>query len=156
MRTAEVTVAYIRRVHRSPGLAAAASLLTATSAVLLAGCSSPKHATPSTPTKTTSVQTTESTAPVEIGISPGGVTTSLSAPASSTEEEYYQACHCARLWMNGQPGDPRAQIEPYLKMIQASPTGQNGTWHIPWSQLPLERQAAIIVAVQGAANAACD
>ena len=93
---------------------------------------------------------------MQVGISPGGVTTSLSAPASSTEEEFYQACHWARLWMADQPGDPHAQVEPYLAMVQASPTGENGSWHTPWSQLTPERQAGLIVAVKSAADGLCD
>jgi hypothetical protein len=84
------------------------------------------------------------------------VTTSLSAPASSTEEEFYQACHWARVWMTAQPGDPRTQIERYLAMVQASPSGENGTWHTPWKQLPPERQAAVLVAVTAAADGNCD
>jgi hypothetical protein len=124
---------------------------------MMAGCSSskPGPATSGAPA-TTTANAAPSTAPVEIGISPGGVTTSLSAPASSTEEEYYQACHWARLWMNGRPGDPHTQIEPYLAVVQASPSGDNGTWHTPWAKLTPERQAAIITAVTAAADAACD
>ena len=96
------------------------------------------------------------TGPVQVGISPGGVTTSVDAPASSTEEEYYQACHWAREWMKDKPGDPRAQIEPYLAMVQASQNGENGTWNMPWAKLPPQRQAGVIVAVQAAAEAGCD
>ena len=40
------------------------------------------------------------------GISPGGVTTSVSAAAESTEDEYFQACRAAREWMEQQSGDP--------------------------------------------------
>jgi hypothetical protein len=84
------------------------------------------------------------------------VTTSLSALAGSTEEEFYQACHWARVWMSGQPGDPHTLIEPYLAMVQASSSGENGSWHTPWRQLPPERQAGLIVAVKAAADAGCD
>jgi hypothetical protein len=127
--------------------------------VTLAGCSSQKAAEPtkSSPTvATTTVEAPASTAPVEIGLSPGGVTTSLSAPSSSTEEEYYQACHWARVWMSERAGDPHAQIEPYLAMIQASAAGEKGSWGQPWAQLPPERQAAIIVAATAAADGGCD
>jgi hypothetical protein len=89
-------------------------------------------------------------------VSPGGVTTSLSAPSSSTEDEYYQACHWARIWITEQGGDPHAQIEPYLAMIQASKTGEKGSWDTTWAQLPVERQAGLIVAVTAAADAGCD
>ena len=122
---------------------------------MVAGCSSEKHATPS-PTSGTTAQGAPSTAPVEIGISPGGVTTSMNVPASSTEEEYYQACHWARVWMTEKGGDPHSQLEPYLAMVQASQTGENGTWHTPWPQLSQERQAGVIVAAQAAADAGCD
>jgi Putative lipoprotein LpqV len=120
--------------------------------VALAGCSSPHQPAPSS---SRSPAGAASAAP-QIGISPGGVTTSLSAPASSTEEEFYQACHWARLWMADKPGDPHAQIEPYLAMVQASPTGENGTWQTPWSQLTPERQSGVIVAVTEAADGMCD
>ncbi|HUO41063.1 MAG TPA: lipoprotein LpqV [Mycobacterium sp.] len=119
------------------------------SALALSGCSSAKPAGPSTSAK-------QSASPVQIGVSPGGVTTSLSAPADSTEEEYYQACHWARVWMSGQPGDPHTLFEPYLAMVQKSPMGENGTWHTPWAKLTPERQAAVIVAARAAADAGCD
>jgi hypothetical protein len=123
-------------------------------AMALVGCSSSHEATPSSSSSTSA--TAAAAAPGEVGISPGGVTTSLSAPASSTEEEFYQACHWARLWMADKPGGPHAQVEPYLAMVQASPTGENGTWHTPWAQLSPERQSGVIVAVTSAADGLCD
>lgn len=141
---------YIGGVLRYPGRVAAAGLLIATSLMTLMACSSKKQATPSTTSEATS------SAPVEIALSPGGVTTSMSVPASSTEEEYYQACHWARVWMTEQGGDPHALIEPYLGMIQKSPTGEQGSWNTPWAQLSKERQAGLIIAVQSAADAGCD
>jgi hypothetical protein len=143
----------VRRYPR-PRLRLRAPLWLLVAVCLLGGCSSPKEVAPS-PTVTTTAAGTPPT-PVQIGVSPSGVTTSLSAPASSTEEEYYQACHWARVWMSGRPGDPHAQIEPYLAMIQKSATGENGSWHTPWTKLPPERQAAIIVAAQAAADGGCD
>lgn len=116
----------------------------------LAGCSSSHQPAPS------SSPNPAAAAPGQVWISPGGVTTSLSAPASSTETEFYQACHWARLWMADKPGDPHAQVEPYLAMVQASPTGENGTWRTPWSQLTPERQSGVIVAVTEAADGMCD
>lgn len=94
--------------------------------------------------------------PAQVEVSPGGVTTVVNAPASSTEEEYYQACHWAREWMKDKPGDPLAQIEPYLAMVQASATGENGTWNTPWAQLTPQRQAGVIVAAKAAAEDGCD
>jgi hypothetical protein len=41
-------------------------------------------------------------------------------------------------------------------MVQASPTGENGTWHTPWAQLTPERQSGVIVAVTSAADGFCD
>ena len=118
-------------------------------ALVLAGCSSGKQPGPSS-------STSQAEGPVQVGVSPGGVTTSISAPAGSTEEEYYQACHWARVWMTGQKGDPHTLIEPYLAMVQKSPNGENGTWHTPWVKLSPERQAGVIVAAQAAADGGCD
>ena len=120
----------------------------------LAGCSSPDE--PSNQAEPKSPPAAAPTAPGDLGISPNGVTTSVNAPASSTEEEYYQACHSAREWMKDKPGDPRAQVEPYLAMVQASATGENGTWNTPWTQLSPQRQAGVIVAAEAAAEAGCD
>jgi Putative lipoprotein LpqV len=120
---------------------------------MLAGCSSEK---PNEQAAKPTASGATSTGPLQAGISPGGVTTSLSAPASSTEEEYYQACHWARVWMGERGGDPHAQIEPYLAMIQSSKTGEKGSWNIPWPQLPAERQSGLIVAVTAAADGGCD
>lgn len=86
---------------------------------------------------------------------PAGVTTRVDAPAESTEEEYYQACHATRLWMDAQPGSGESLIEPYLAVVQASPSGVAGSWHIRWAALTPARQAAVIVAARAAANAEC-
>jgi len=139
------------RCPRGPltGLSTSAAL-----ALVLIGCSAPHHGTPSSSSST--APAAQAPAPVQVGVSPGGVTTSLSAPASSTEEEFYQACHWARLWMADKPGDPHAQVEPYLAMVQASPAGENGSWHTPWSRLSPERQSGLIVAVTSAADGICD
>lgn len=90
-----------------------------------------------------------------IGLSPGGVTTRVDAPAHSTEEEYYQACHAAKVWMDGQPETGAPLFEPYLAMVQASPSGTAGSWNAPWSKLTPARQAAVIVAARAAANDEC-
>ena len=130
----------------------------AASALVLAGCSSGKQAAPSSTPKpsTSTAEAAGPTGPVQVGVSPGGVTTSISAPAGDTEDEYFQACHWARVWMSGQQGDPHTLVEPYLAMVQKSPTGENGTWHIPWAKLTPERQAGVIVAAQAAADGGCD
>lgn len=90
-----------------------------------------------------------------IGISPNGVTTKVDVPADSTEEEYFQACHAAKLWMETQSNTGLALIEPYLAMVQASASGVAGTWNIPWADLGAARQAAVIVAAEAAANNEC-
>jgi Putative lipoprotein LpqV len=140
-------------VRARPGLVVVSAL--AALALALAGCSSGKKPGPSTPSISSS-QAAGPTGPVQVGVSPGGVTTSISAPAGDTEEQYYLACHWARVWMSGQHGDPHTLIEPYLAMVQKSPTGESGTWNIPWAKLSPERQAGVIVAAQAAADGGCD
>jgi Putative lipoprotein LpqV len=125
--------------------------------VAIAGCSSGGEGGPTSaqPTTTTSSET-HTPAPGAIEVSPDGVTTAIGAPAESTETEYFQACLAAKTWMDQQGGDPKSQIEPYLKMLQASdaPIGP-GTYDTPWPQLSPARQAAVIVAAQAAADALC-
>src|ERR1700724_1125781 len=125
------------RCCRGPlaGLSTGAAL-----AMVLIGCSSSHPVTPSSSSSSTATAA-EAPGPVQVGISPGGVTTSLSAPASSTEEEFYQACHWARLWMADKPGDPHAQVEPYLAMGQASAKCEDGRWKTPRAQQTPERHA---------------
>ena len=76
-------------------------------------------------------------------------------PADSTEDDYFQACRAAKAWMEQQGGDPKAQIEPYLKMVQSAEFVGPGTFHVPWSQLSPGQQSAVIVAVQAGADALC-
>ena len=93
--------------------------------------------------------------PGVVGLSPAGVTTRVDVPADSTEEEYFQACHAAKAWMEAQPGTGGSLFEPYLAMIQASQSGTAGTWNARWSDLTPARQAAVITAARAAANAEC-
>lgn len=93
--------------------------------------------------------------PGSVGLSPAGVTTRVDVPANSTEEEYYQACHAAQEWMDAQPKTGASLFEPYLSMIQASPSGTAGSWNAPWSTLTAARQAAVIVAARAAAANEC-
>jgi hypothetical protein len=94
--------------------------------------------------------------PGAVGLSPAGVTTRIDVPADSTEEEYFQACHAAKVWMDAQPRTAGASLlEPYLAMIQASPTGTAGTWNARWSDLTLARQAAVLTAARAAAGDEC-
>ena len=134
----------------------AASLILAT-----AGCSSGTEtgatSTPAvTPTTTTEAGSEIHTpAPGAVEVSPGGVTTGVGAPAESTEDEYFQACLAARTWIEQQGGDPKAQIEPYLKTLQSTDEPGPSTFGTPWSQLSPRRQAAVIVAVQAGADHLC-
>jgi hypothetical protein len=93
--------------------------------------------------------------PGAVAVSPAGVTTKISVPARSTEDEYFQACHAAKVWMQGRPPDRQALIEAYLAAVQAPGAVGPGTWNTPWAALPLARQAAVIVAAQAAANDEC-
>jgi Putative lipoprotein LpqV len=128
-------------------------------AIALAGCSSgTEGGTTSTPAATPTTPTSPEThtpAPGAVEVSADGVTTAVGAPAESTEEEYFQACQAAKAWMDQQGGDPKTQIEPYLKTVQSSDGPGPGTFGSPWSQLAPGRQAAVIVAVQAAADALC-
>jgi hypothetical protein len=123
------------------------------------GCSSGNDGEPATPTApatTTSARSeTPTAAPGDVAVSPGGVTTAVGAPADSTEDEYFKACQAAREWMQQQGGDSKSQLEPYLRSVQASDAPGPGTFDTPWSHLPPQRQAAVIVAAQAAAAALC-
>lgn len=89
------------------------------------------------------------------GVSPSGVTTRIEAPAQSTEDEYFQACHAAKTWMRDRPGDPQTLVEAYLASVQIPQYTGAGTWNVPWAQLSPARQAAVIVAARAAAADEC-
>jgi hypothetical protein len=89
-------------------------------------------------------------------LSPGGVTTRVDALAESTEEEYFHACHAARLWMADRQDDPQALVEPYLASVQEpGVTPGPGTFNTPWANLAPGRQAEVIVAARAAAGDEC-
>lgn len=96
-----------------------------------------------------------STPPGAVGLSPAGVTTRVDVPAESTEEQYYQACHAAKVWMDAQPKTGQSLFETYLAMVQASPSGTAGSWNARWAELTPARQAAVIAAARAAANDEC-
>jgi hypothetical protein len=121
----------------------------------LAGCSHGGDAGRTTSSPARPPSATNSLPSGAIGVSPGGVTTRVDAPAESTEEEYFQACHAAKVWMDAQGGAAEAQIEPYLAMVQSSGAGFAGSWNKRWSELGPERQAAVIVAAQAAGRGEC-
>lgn len=84
------------------------------------------------------------------------MTTRVDVPAESTEEEYYQACHAAKVWMEAQPKTGgQSLLEPYLAMVQASPSGTPGSWNARWAELTPARQAAVITAARAAAGDEC-
>ncbi|WP_264060965.1 lipoprotein LpqV [Mycobacterium montefiorense] len=93
--------------------------------------------------------------PGAVGLSPAGVTTRVDVPADSTEEEYYQACHAAKVWMDARPKTGESQFEPYLAMVQTSSSGTAGSWNARWVDLAPARQAAVITAARAAANDEC-
>jgi hypothetical protein len=132
-------------------------MMAAMSAV--AGCSAGAHkaapnsiAPPGLPGTKQAVATQP---PGVVAVSPAGVTTKINVPARSTEEEYFQACHAATVWMQGRQGDRQALIEAYLAAVQAPGAHEAGTWNTPWAVLPLARQAAVIVASRAAADDEC-
>jgi len=89
------------------------------------------------------------------GLSPTGVTTGIEVPANSTEEQYFQACRAAKVWMDAQSRTGAALFEPHLAMLQGAPSGTEGTWNAPWATLSPARQAAVIVAAGAAATDDC-
>jgi Putative lipoprotein LpqV len=133
----------------------AAAVVTA----IASGCSStPEPAPTSTaaPAPTSSERTSPApVAPGDVGVSEGGVTTAVGAPADSTEDDYFQACRAARTWMDQHGGDPANQIEPYLKQLQSADSVGPGAFDKRWVDLTPEQQSAVIVAVQAAADALC-
>jgi hypothetical protein len=52
-------------------------------------------------------------------------------------------------------GDLKTQFEPYLAELQKSDSAGVGTFNKPWSQLPPNRQAAVIVAAEAASDDLC-
>ena len=124
------------------------------------GCSSGTDSQPATSSTqsatTTATSETPTAAPGDVAVSPGGVTTAVGAPADSTEDEYFKACRAAHEWMQQQGGDAKTQLEPYLRSVQSTDSSGPGTFGTPWSHLPPQRQAAVIVAAQAASDALCD
>jgi hypothetical protein len=130
------------------------ALLAAASA--MTGCSAPGPKAPTeSRTPSSGVTTAAAAGPGVVAISPAGVTTKINVPSYSTEEEYFQACHAAKTWMLGHPGDRAGLVERYLAAVQTPGIVGAGTWNIAWAALPLPRQAGVIVAAKAAANDEC-
>ena len=125
-------------------------------ATAMTGCSAdrPKPPTAAT-TPSSAVKTEAAAAPGVVAVSPAGVTTKINVPSYSTEEEYFQACHAAKTWMLGHPGDRAGLVERYLAAVQTPGVVGAGTWNIAWAALTLPRQAGVIVAAKAAANDEC-
>jgi hypothetical protein len=134
------------------------TVVVATGLSVVTGCSHGAHngTTTSSSARPSGIPVGPTSAPPgAIGLSPTGVTTRVDVPADSTEEEYYQACHAARVWMDAQPKTDQSLFEPYLAMVQASQSGTAGSWNTRWAELMPARQAALITAARAAANDEC-
>ncbi|MFL6083999.1 MAG: lipoprotein LpqV [Mycobacterium sp.] len=135
------------------------ALCTALLALTVAGCSSNEQKSTPPPTTSTSELPplpAEPAQPGAVGVSPGGVTTKVDVPADATESQYGQACHAAKVWMDGQQADPQTLVEPYLKMVQAPDFTGPGNFNTPWANLTPAQQAGAIMAVTAAANGECE
>jgi hypothetical protein len=125
-------------------------------ASVMTGCSAADTSAPTASTTPPSMVTTvAAAAPGVVAISPAGVTTKINVPSYSTEEQYFQACHAAKTWMQGHPGARTGLVESYLAAVQTPGVVGAGTWNIAWAALPLPRQAGVIVAAKAAANDEC-
>lgn len=134
------------------------AVVVATGLSAITGCSHGAHngATASSSARAAGIPGGPASAPPgAIGLSPAGVTTRVDVPADSTEEEYYQACHAAKVWMETQPKTGQSLFESYLAMVQGSQSGTAGSWNIRWAELTLARQSAVITAARAAANDEC-
>lgn len=123
-------------------------------ATVLIGCSSATDSG-SQSSAASADQAGAPTGPESVGLSPAGVTTLIDVPAQSTEEQYAQACMTAKEWIDARGGDPDTMVELYLKDIQASTEAGRATFQKTWSDLSKAQQAAVIIAVQAAADGGC-
>ena len=151
-------------MRRNPRAAVLSTAGLASVALLMGvGCSSnEKPAPPSSgsqiPTSTSELPPLppEQTPPGAVEISPGGVTTKVDVPSDATESQYGQACHAAKVWMDGKQGDAQVLVESYLKTLQVDGAVGAGSFGTKWAQLTPAQQAGVIMAVSGAANGQCE
>jgi hypothetical protein len=61
----------------------------------------------------------------------------------------------AKEWIDARGGDPDTMVEMYLRDIQASTEAGRATFQKTWSDLSRAQQAAVIIAVQAAADGGC-
>jgi Putative lipoprotein LpqV len=126
-----------------------------TAASVMTACSATATKAPTVSTSPAITVTTAAAVPGVVATSPAGVTTKINVPSYSTEEQYFQACHAAKTWMQSHPGDRAELVESYLAAVQIPGVVGAGTWNIAWAALPLPRQAGVIVAANAAANDEC-
>lgn len=133
-----------------------AALLVSAAATTLTGCSAEggSGANPPDPAPAAG-QPNGASGQQPVGVSPDGVTTRIDVPAQSTEEQYAQACLAAKEWITAKGGDPHTIVEPYLKELQASAMSGPATFKKTWAELSDAQRAAVIVAVQAAADGGC-
>lgn len=133
-----------------------AALLVSAAAIALTGCSAGGGSGANSPDPAPSAgQPNGAPGEQPIGMSPDGVTTRIDVPAQSTEEQYAQACLAAKEWMTAKGGDPHIIVEPYLKELQASASSGPATFKKTWAELSDAQRAAVIIAVQAAADGGC-
>ncbi len=129
-----------------------AAALSAVAATLLSGCSS--GGAEKAPSASPNASAAAPGSP-GVGVSAGGVTTRIDEPAQSTEEQYGQSCLAAKDWMTAKGGDPHAQVEPLLKEIQGGKDATPVTFRKTWPELNTAQQAAVLIAVNAAADGGC-
>ena len=133
-----------------------AALLVSAAAIALTGCSAERGSDANLAAPAPAAgHPNGATGEQPIGMSPEGITTRIDVPAQSTEEQYAQACLAAKEWMTAQGGDPHALVVPYLKELQASTASGTATFKKTWAELSDAQQAAVIIAVQAAADGGC-
>lgn len=133
-----------------------AALLVSAAAIVVTGCSAEGGSDINSAAQVPAAeQPNGASAEQPIGMSPGGVTTRINVPAQSTEEQYAQACMATKEWMTAKGGDPQSMVEPFLKELQSSTSTGPATFNTAWAELSTAQQAAVIIAVQAAADGGC-
>ena len=133
-----------------------AALLVSAAAIVVTGCSAEGGSDINSAAQVPAAeQPNGASAEQPIGMSPSGVTTRINVPAQSTEEQYAQACMATKEWMTAKGGDPQSMVEPFLKELQSSTSTGPATFNTAWAELSTAQQAAVIIAVQAAADGGC-
>ena len=133
-----------------------AALIVSAAAIVVTGCSAEGGSDINSAAQVPAAeQPNGASAEQPIGMSPSGVTTRINVPAQSTEEQYAQACMATKEWMTAKGGDPQSMVEPFLKELQSSTSTGPATFNTAWAELSTAQQAAVIIAVQAAADGGC-